>query len=448
MRSLLAAAALLPVLLQAPPASTVERFTLDNGLRVAIRPVEGAALASVTVLFDFGEDADPEGRSGLAHLCEHLYCTAPAGKEKAAPVEALVKSHPGGWNAQTGWDYTVFSYVVTPAALEGELADAARRMGALAPAAEDLERERPRLLEELGNMYGRSPSLAAWNLARAALDPARPGRAGGLPEEVCEVRLDEAVAFLRAKYRPARARLIVAGAVDPAVCGPRIRELFGALPPRADAGPAPAKARVPEAGRPGGSPLQGPPSADSPPPAVRVVPTGPDGFRQGAQACIGWRAPRPGDADYPAFLVLALRLWTRQARGTGEVRERPLVVFAPLDDPDHLLVRAGMGKDETPDAAAKRVEAFVREAIDPALRAGEEKAVKVQLANLLGTLQFADAMVAQNPYLVGFGLGRRDQLGVDGAALAKALDAVTDEALAAARKKWFGEPVRVAAVPD
>jgi hypothetical protein len=111
-------------------------------------------------------------------------------------------------------------------------------------------------------------------------------------------------------------------------------------------------------------------------------------------------------------------------------------------------VRAGIGKEEAPEAAAKRLEAFVRGAIDPALRPGEAAGVKVQLANFLGTLRSADAMVAGNPYLVGFALGRRDQLGVDGPALAKAFDAVTDETLAAARKKWFGEPVRVAAIPD
>ncbi len=439
MRTLLAALALLPVVLQGPPSDPpVERFALDNGLRVVLRPVEGAALASVTVLFDFGEDADPEGRSGLAHLCEHLYCTSPAGKEKATPIEAIARAHPGGWNAQTGRDYTVFSYVVTPAALPGELEDAARRMGSLAPAEEDLARERPRLFLELENMYGRSTALASWNHARTALSPDRPGRAGGLPEDLVDVTIDEAAAFLRAKYRPANARLLVAGAVDPAAVGPRIRELFGALPARAGAGPPPAKARVPTAGRPEGSPL----------PAVRVIPTGPDGFRQGPQVCVGWRAPRPGDPDYAPFLVLAVRLWTRQARAGKEPRERPAAIFAPLDDPDHVFARAGIGKEEAPEDAAKRVEAFVRSCIDPPLRPGEEKGVKVHLANFLGTLRSADAMLASNPYLVGFALGRRDQLGVDGPALAKALDAVTDESLAAARKRWFGEPVRVAAIPD
>jgi zinc protease len=427
MRILLLALALL----QGAPAAPVERFTLGNGLRVILRPVDGATKVAVTVLYDFGENADPAGRSGLAHLCEHLYATSPAGSRGATPVEEIDRTHPGGWNAQTGWDYTVFSAVVPPEDLAGELGVAVARMAALAPGEADLRRERPRLLDELENMYARSSALASMNLARRPLCRERAGRFGGLPEEVTEITLDEARAFLRAKYWPARARLVLAGALDAATWGPRVREIFSLVPAGADGGPAAAGPVVP-----GSSP------------AIRTVPTGADAFRQGRQACLGWRAPRPGDEGYAPFLVLAVRLWTRQARDEKEPRERPKAIFAPLDEPDVLFVRAGAGGAETPEDAVKRVEAFVRGCIDAPLRAGEEKGAKVHLSNYLGTLRSADAMVAANPYLVAFGLARRDQLGVDGEALAKALDAVTDESLAAARRKWFGTPSAVVTIPD
>jgi hypothetical protein len=181
---------------------------------------------------------------------------------------------------------------------------------------------------------------------------------------------------------------------------------------------------------------------------VRALPTGEDGFGLGPQACAGWRAPRPGHADYAGFLVLAVRLWTRSARAEREPRERPVVLFAPLDEPDFLLVRAGVGKVEAPAAAAQRVESFVRGIVDAPLRPGEGSAAKVHLANYLGTMQFPEGMMADNPYLVSFALGRRDQLRVDGPALARALDAVTDESLAAARRNWLGPPAVVVALPD
>ena len=118
-------------------------------------------------------------------------------------------------------------------------------------------------------------------------------------------------------------------------------------------------------------------------------------------------------------------------------------VFAPLDDPDFLLVQAGVGKDEAPEAAAARIEKFVRDTIDPPMRPDEGKTAKFQLATFLGTMPLPDAMLAENPYGAAFALGRRDQLGVDGASLAKALDAVTDESLAKGRTALFAHRAAV-----
>lgn len=68
------------VLLMAPTllAEMPEPYELDNGLTVILRPVPVANEVAVVVLFDLGGDHDPVGRSGRAHLLEHLYCTAAA----------------------------------------------------------------------------------------------------------------------------------------------------------------------------------------------------------------------------------------------------------------------------------------------------------------------------------------------------------------------------------
>ena len=70
-----------------------------------------------------------------------------------------------GWNAQTGGDYTVIATVFPADRLEPEIADAAARMGGLVIAESDLQRERPRMLQELSNMFGGMPQLAAMNLS-------------------------------------------------------------------------------------------------------------------------------------------------------------------------------------------------------------------------------------------------------------------------------------------
>ncbi len=67
----------------AAPSATqernVERFQLDNGLKVILRPIQVAQSTALVVVYGIGSDHDPDGRSGLAHFVEHLYVTAAAG---------------------------------------------------------------------------------------------------------------------------------------------------------------------------------------------------------------------------------------------------------------------------------------------------------------------------------------------------------------------------------
>jgi zinc protease len=132
-----------------------EKFQMEDGLTVLLRPIQGAKDTALVVLFSMGGDQDPQGRSGMAHLIEHLYVTAAAGKEKSRTADELIQRYPKGWNAQTGDRYTVVATVFPENDLQKELQDAAARMGDLRVAASDLAREKPRVLEELGNMFGR-----------------------------------------------------------------------------------------------------------------------------------------------------------------------------------------------------------------------------------------------------------------------------------------------------
>ena len=79
-----------------------EEHRLENGLTVLLRPMDGAQQVALVVLYSVGGDHDPEGRSGLAHLIEHLYVTAAAGATRARTIAAYVQRYPAGWNAQTG----------------------------------------------------------------------------------------------------------------------------------------------------------------------------------------------------------------------------------------------------------------------------------------------------------------------------------------------------------
>ncbi len=87
-------------------ATSPRQFELDNGLRVTLRPIAGSDTVAVLTLFDVGESIDPPGKSGLAHLVEHVYVTAtPSTGQRSA--NEFMKAYPDGWNAQTGWDYKI-----------------------------------------------------------------------------------------------------------------------------------------------------------------------------------------------------------------------------------------------------------------------------------------------------------------------------------------------------
>jgi zinc protease len=206
--------------------------TLANGLRLAARPVKGARDAAVVLVFEVGEAHDPAGRSGLGHLLEHLFVTAPARGAARRTLEEVDARYPRGFHAHTGEGETVVAVVVPPEQLAAELAEAAARMGALAPEEEDLDRERAQILDELGAMYDRAPPLAAANRARERVFPPPPGaRRGGTRAGLAAVSLALVRDRAARLYKPANAILVVAGAIDPAAALAAARAAFAPLAP-------------------------------------------------------------------------------------------------------------------------------------------------------------------------------------------------------------------------
>ena len=405
----------------ARPAAAGE-FSLDNGLSVRIRPIHGAGNVALLVLYKIGGDHDPEGRSGLAHLVEHLYVTAAAGAFPARTAEAFFQRYRAGCNAQTGDRYSVFATVFPKGDLEKELAEAAARMGELRITAPELDREKPRLLDELSNMFGRIPSLGAINVARELIRPTpQGGRKGGLPEQVKPITLEEVRAHCKRYYKPRNAILVLAGAVDEAAARQAVAAHFAKLEPGEE---------VLEPGEPG-SPNAG---------AVRELSVRTLQLQAEPVACLAYAAPQPGSDLYAPFLVLVARFWAASARpggGRGGGAGQPSVYFPLLEDPAVLGVSAMAKPGETASRAIARLESFVADMIAPPLRDDERASACQIFAFFLGTADIPDFALAQNPYGVALSLARREQLGIDSLELKRAFDALTERDLRRAAGELF-----------
>lgn len=402
------------------------KFTLGNGLQVLLRPVSGSTQAAVVVLYSVGARNDPPGKSGLAHLTEHVYVTAAAGSRGPRRAEEL------NGNAQTGEEYTVIADLCSAADVERHLREAADRMGRLKPDAADLEREKPRLLAEVGNMFGGMPRLAAWNRARERLRPTpHGGRRGGLPEQVQRLTLEEVRQHWKCCYQPSNALLILAGALPPDV-GAMVKREFGSLPAGEALSPVP-------------------PTPPASPVGVAQYPVRPLVSGAGSEACLMFAAPLPGTASYGAFLVLAHRLQARGAQlvsGNREVPARfpPPAYYAVLDDPAVLSVSAALVPAEAPEAAIQRLSTWVEQAVQEPLRREEVDTLQAELGPLLGLTELPDSLWAPNPYLLAFSLGRRAQLRLDPQKLHAELQSLTPAQVRQCARTVFGPRHRSAVV--
>jgi zinc protease len=414
-------------------SAAADPLRLDNGLTVFLWPIAEADRVNVLVVFGLGQDHDPAGKSGRAHLLEHLYVHSAAGDRPAETVEQRSRRFPMGSNAQTGFDYTWISTTCRPEELEGEITDAAARMSDLRIAQADLDQEKPRILQEVRNMYFGIPQLAGVNNVRLRVRP-RPdgGRYGGDDEVLNTMTVQELQDLWREYYKPNNAILTIVGKFDPAVVRKLIEAQFAPIP----AGkPAPARI-VPAAAKTG------------PPHRIQLQPITPGAKPSTA---LGYVVPWPGTSDYPAFLVLLARLYTDALSQQGDTPASAAsfpIYFAPFDDGTVLILQSPVEDPAQPEAVIARLQERLKVALERPVQPEDAARVQQMFGPFLGTFEIPDAMWAKNPHGLGFSLARRYQLGLAPDSLKQAIEAVTDEDLKHLGQTVFDANRRVAVVAE
>ncbi|HEY8452338.1 MAG: pitrilysin family protein [Micromonosporaceae bacterium] len=231
-----------------PPTTTLdvpvttyplERFTLPNGLRVVLAPDRSAPVIAVAVLYDVGIRSEPPGRTGFAHLFEHLMFQGSANLEKLAHFR-IVQGSGGTFNGSTHLDYTDYFETLPSGALERALFLEADRMRGPVLTEANLRNQVDVVKEEiranvLNRPYGGFPWLKLPPVMFDTFPNAHDGY--GSFADLEAATLEEAVEFFETYYAAGNAVLSVAGDFDPDHARTLVERHFGDVPAR----PAPPR---------------------------------------------------------------------------------------------------------------------------------------------------------------------------------------------------------------
>jgi len=403
------------------PLAYTER-TLSNGLKVyAIRDTSTANV-SVQVWYDVGSKDDPAGKSGFAHMFEHLMFKGTKNLVDEQ-MDRLTEDVGGYNNASTNSDYTNYFEVVPANHLERLLFAEGDRMASLVVSEKVFASERDVVKEELRNRvlaspYGKLFYLYFPNISYSTHPYARPGI--GSIEDLDAATIGDIRAFHATYYRPDNAVLVVAGNFDPAQLDKWVDKYFAGIarpnrpiprvtvaePPRT----APTRQTVYEANTPLPAVLlsyQLPPDNDPDTPALTVL----DGILSGGENSRLYRNlvyrdqlaaqadtfldTRQATGSYAMYAILAGGKSAEEGekamrREIAELRDKP-VSDAELSEAKNEILTASLKSRETAEGKASTLAASIIVSRDP-------KAADEQLA-AIGRVTAADVQRVARKYL-------------------------------------------------
>jgi zinc protease len=223
------------------------RHTLANGLPVIIHEDHDCPIVALNVWYHVGSKNERPGRTGFAHLFEHLMFEGSEHYDKGYfhPLQEAGALLNGSTNA----DRTNYWEVVPTGAFELALWMESDRMGHLLPAltAAKFENQRDVVLNERRQNYENRPyGLATMVTVEALYPPDHPYHwlTIGSPDDLRASTLEEVRAFFERYYHPRNASLSIAGDVETAAALEMVDRYFGGIPPGAAVEPVQSDARL------------------------------------------------------------------------------------------------------------------------------------------------------------------------------------------------------------
>lgn len=340
------------------PVYEIQQHRLENGLRLQVNEDHTAAVVAVNLWYDVGSRHEQPGRTGLAHLFEHLMFEGSANVDKGEHFR-LVNEAGGTVNATTWCDRTNYFETVPSHHLELMLWLEADRMSGLRLTQETLDNQRLVVQNERRQRYDNQP-YGTWmeRVHEAVFPPGHPYHHStvGSMTDLEAASLDDVREFYRAHYAPDNAVLTVVGDVDFAATVDAVQRYFGGMPPRPQPHP-PA---------PAGDlhPLIGDERRDTVPDRVPVP-----------RVFIAYRVAPFGSAEFDATMLLGAVL----GEGRGSRLYRRLVVEREIAQPGDGSMTATVGF--VAGASFAVADLLAREGVEPAVLEDAYDEVLAELAD-------------------------------------------------------------------
>ena len=225
------------------PHVPIERHALQNGLRVVLSRDPRAPAVAVNLWYDVGSKHEKAGKTGFAHLFEHMMFQGSANVEKGQHF-SIVQAAGGTLNASTWLDRTNYYDTLPGHELELALWLEADRMASLLPAMtqEKLDNQRDVVKNERRWSVDNQP-YGDWDERMQALvypdgHPYHHPTIGSM-EDLSAASLDDVGEFFATYYAPNNAVLTLAGDFETDAALEMIRRHFGPIPPNASLPPPP-----------------------------------------------------------------------------------------------------------------------------------------------------------------------------------------------------------------
>jgi zinc protease len=217
------------------PPTTIEQFTLPNGLRVILSKDQSVPVVSVAVYYDVGSRNEKAGRTGFAHLFEHMMFQGSENVPKAAHFQYIFNAG-GTMNGTTSTERTNYFETLPANYLPLALWLESDRMRSLKVTQENLDNQRNAVQEEKRLRYDNQPYINAFLRINELIfkNPANAHSTIGSMEDLDAATIDDIREFFRVYYAPNNAVLSIVGDFEGPEARVLVEKYFEGIPSQPD----------------------------------------------------------------------------------------------------------------------------------------------------------------------------------------------------------------------